>query len=223
MKAKKSGTLALIIVSIIALYVVGTTFLIIGLSTYNPYYVFVFLGAIFLLLGILFTCLTISDYNLMIKYKNKVSEALALIDIHLKMRFDLVPNLVNVVKGYAKHEQETFKSVIEVRNKFLKTKSEEKKIDCANKCLSGLKTIFSVVENYPELKASKVFKNLMDELSTIEDKLVAARRIYDGNVTTYNTYIQVFPKNILAGIFGFEPCKLFKIDTGENILPEVKL
>ena len=223
MKTKNKVVLATIILGILSLYVVGIGLIVLGLDGRDSYYVLVFVGAIMVLLGILFTALMISDYNLMVRYRNKVSEALALVDIHLKMRFDLVPNLVNVVKGYAKHEKETLEKVIEMRNKALGAKDEEKKIGYANKLLSGMKTIFAVVENYPDLKASKVFKNLMDELSSIEDKLVASRRIYDSNVTTYNTQIQVFPKNIVAGIFEFEKCKLFKIETGENIFPDVRL
>ena len=165
--------------------------------------------------------MVITAYNKAVKYRNKVQEGLSLIDIHLKMRFDLVPNLVKVVKGYAKHEKEVFKEVIELRNQAIEAVTETDKIDCANKLLSGIKSVVAIAEDYPELKSKSLYKKLMTDLGEIEDRIVASRRIYDSNVNLYNTHIETFPNNIICKCFGFYREKLFKIETGEQIVPNV--
>lgn len=170
---------------------------------------------------VLLLILIIAKYNKMIRYKNKVSEALSLIDIHLKMRFDLVPNLVETVKGYAKHEQETFVKTLELRALAVGAKTEKEKLEYSNQLVPKMKDIVMIAEDYPKLQADKLYKSLMEQLTDIEDRLVSSRRIYDSNVGLYNTLIQTFPNNAIAKIYGFEKETLFKIDSGENICPRV--
>ena len=177
---------------------------------------------LFVITVILFI-IVITTYNKAVKYRNKVREGLSLIDIHLKMRFDLVPNLVNAVKGYAKHEKEVFAEVIELRNKAVDATNENEKIEYANKLLSGIKSVVAIAEDYPELKAKSLYKKLMNSLVEIEDRIVASRRIYDSNVNLYNTHIETFPNNIICKCFGFSREELFRIETGEQIVPNVAI
>ena len=170
-----------------------------------------------MIFGIVVAIVAASTYNKLVRYRNKVKESLALIDIHLKLRFDLIPNLVNTVKGYAKHEEKVFEEVVKLRNQAVKLENEEEKLAVANRIVPKIKHILMIAENYPKLKADALFKSLMDELSTVEDKIVASRRIYDSNVNAYNTLIQTFPNNIFAFIFRFEKQEMFKIDAGENL------
>lgn len=177
-------------------------------------------GVLIGLLGIIFIALIVT-YNKMIRYRNKVQEALSLVDIHLKMRFDLIPNLVNTVKGYAKHEKETFKQTIALRNAAVNTTDEQEKLELSNKLVPKMKDIIMIAENYPELKAQALYKSLMEQLVDIEDRIVSARRIYDSNVNLYNTLISTFPNNVIASTFKFEKQQMYKIDAGENICPKV--
>lgn len=174
---------------------------------------------IFLVLVWLLSC--VPAYNKMVRYRNKVKESLRLVDIHLKLRFDLIPNLVSTVKGYVKHEKEIFSKLIALREKAIEANDEKEKLDYANEIVPNMKHVIAVAEDYPELKADSLFKSLMEELILVEDKLAAARRFYDSNVSEYNTLISVFPNNFVAKMFGFEELELFKIDVGENI--EVKI
>lgn len=166
---------------------------------------------------------TISKYNKMIKYKNKVEESLRLIDIHLKLRFDLIPNLVKTVKAYSKHENEIFNKLIEIRKLALKEKDEKQKIRYANEMVPDMRKVLFIAEDYPELKADAMYKSLMEELILIEDKIAAARRFYDSNVNEYNTLIEVFPNNFIANIFGFKKLELFKIDVGEGFSSKINI
>ena len=165
----------------------------------------------------------VSAYNKMIRYRNKVKESLALIDIHLKLRFDLIPNLVKTVKEYAKHENEIFTKIIETRKLAVQSKDEKEKLEYANELVPQMRGVLAIAENYPELKADALFRSLMEELVLIEDKLVASRRFYDSNVNQYNTLIGVFPNNIVASIFGFKEMELFKIDVGEGFASKLDL
>ena len=130
--------------------------------------------------------------------------------------------MVNTIKGYAKHEQTLFKDVIKLRNQAANSTDEKEKLEFANKLVPQMKNIIAVAEGYPELKSSAMFKSLMDQLVDIEDRLVAARRIYDSNVNAYNTTIEVFPNNILGFMFEFKKEEMFKIDAGESIVISVK-
>lgn len=179
--------------------------------------IFIVIIIIFLLL------LCVSKYNKMVRYRNKVKESLRLIDIHLKLRFDLIPNLVSTVKGYVKHEKEIFNKLIELRKKAVETNDEKEKLEYANEIVPNMKHVIAVAEDYPELKADSLFKSLMEEIVLIEDKLAASRRFYDSNVSEYNTLISVFPNNIVASMFGFKEMELFKIDVGENISVKINV
>lgn len=178
-------------------------------------------GIVLLVLLFILAIILVVKYNKMIKYRNKVQESLSLVDIQLKMRFDLIPNLVNTVKGYAKHEKETFKETIALRNAAVAATDEHEKLELSNKLVPKMKDIIMIAEDYPELQAQKLYKSLMEQLVDIEDRIVSARRIYDSNVNIYNTLISTFPNNMLASAFRFEKEKMYKIDAGENICPKV--
>jgi LemA protein len=156
----------------------------------------------------------IGMYNGLIKLKNRVDEAWSDIDVQLKRRYDLIPNLVETVKGYAAHEQATFEKVIQARNAAMAAqKGGDAKAQAeAENALSGtLKTIFALAENYPDLKANQNFLELQRELTDTEDKIQASRRFYNGNVRDFNTKLQVFPTNLIANMLGFKTREFFEI------------
>lgn len=184
------------------------------------------LSTIFFVLAVLFFILFIMVvvvYNQMVSHRNKVRESFALIDIQLKMRFDLIPNLVETVKGYTKHEEKVFKSISKLRNAALKTTDEKEKLECANKMLPMMRNVIAIAENYPELKSQTLYQDLMEQLSDIEDRIAASRRIYDINVNEYNTLIEKFPNSLFAKSFGFARTELFKIDTAEKAVSKIVL
>ena len=209
---KRKGSFAIVLYYLfsIVLMIAGVTLMLLNKN-------FFILSVIVAILGLIIFLYGITSYNKMIKYSNKVNESLSLIDIHLKLRFDLVPNLVNVVKGYAKHEKEVFEEVTKLRAMANESVSEKEKIDLANQALGKIKHIIAVAENYPDLKANTVYKSLMQELVLIEDKIVASRRFYDSNVNAYNTLLEVFPRNIVAKGHGFKRMEMFRIDAGERL------
>ncbi|MDR2189782.1 MAG: LemA family protein [Candidatus Peribacteria bacterium] len=139
----------------------------------------------------------ISLYNKIIRLQTTRENAFSDIDVQMKMRFDLVDNLVNTVKGYAKHEKSTLNDIIEARNKFATAKNMKEKADANNQVSSALKSIFALAESYPDLKANQNFLQLQNELSDIENKIAAARRFFNATTKEYNTTIQQFPANVL--------------------------
>ncbi len=163
------------------------------------------------------------SYNKLVRYKNKVAESLALIDIQLKLRFDLIPNLVATVKGYASHEEKVFSEITKLRKQAIEATDEAQKLEYANAIVPKMRAIIAIAENYPQLKADALFKSLMDELVLIEDKIVASRRFYDSNVNLYNTALEVWPTNVIAKLYEFKKEPLFKIDAGERIAVKVEL
>lgn len=158
----------------------------------------------------------INLYNSLVKLRVLVEEAWSGIDVQLKRRYDLIPNLVETVKGYAKHEKELFEKVSELRSSAMSAGSIEKKGKIENQLTETLRTVFAVAENYPELKADSSFMKLQDELTSIEEEIQSSRRYYNGTVRDFNTKIQVFPTNLLAGIFGFETREFFEAEEGER-------
>jgi LemA protein len=157
----------------------------------------------------------IATYNSLITLKNRTDEAWSDIDVQLKRRYDLIPNLIETVKGYAKHEREVFERVTEARTAAMvaREKGNPGEIAKTENALSGaLKTLFAVAENYPDLKASQNFLQLQDELTDTENKIMAARRFYNGNVRDFNIKIQKFPNNLIAGPLGFKPREFFEIE-----------
>ena len=152
--------------------------------------------AIVIVIGIWY----VSIYNKIIRMKNRIEASFAQIDAHLKQRYDLIPNLVEIVKGYAKHEKETLTAVIEARNSALSATSVEEK-ESANKGLSSaLKTVFALAESYPDLKANEGFVKLQTQLSEIEEKLLQARKYYNAVIREFNNLVEVFPSSIVANI-----------------------
>lgn len=148
-------------------------------------------------------------YNSLIVTKMRVSEAFSQIDVQLKRRADLIPNLVETVKGYAKHEKELFEKVTEERANLVSAKGAAQKADANNQLSETLKSIFAVAENYPDLKASQNFMELQDELSDTENKIAYARQFYNSTVLDYNTKLQVFPNVFLAKILNFKEAEFF--------------
>lgn len=151
-------------------------------------------------------------YNALVQARNRVNEGWADIDVQLRRRYDLVPNLVETVKGYMRHEREVFEKVTEARARGLEAKTVKEHGQAENMLTEALKTLFAVSENYPDLKASQNFLELQRELRDTEDKIQAARRFYNGVVRDYNTKIQSVPTNIIANLFRFASREFFELE-----------
>ncbi|MAF14126.1 MAG: hypothetical protein CMI53_04525 [Parcubacteria group bacterium] len=161
-------------------------------------------------------------FNSLIRLKNRSQEAFSDIDVQLKRRHDLIPNLVDTVKGYAKHEKELFENVTKARTAAINAGGIEAKGAAENMLSQALKSIFAVAENYPDLKASQNFLQLQDELSDTENKIQAARRFYNSNARDFNIKIEVFPNNLVAGMLGFTKFDFFQADNKERENVKVK-
>ncbi len=157
----------------------------------------------------------IGMYNGLIQSRNKVENAWSQIDVQLQRRFDLIPNLVEAVKGYMTHEQETLTKVTELRSSWANATTVAEKAELDNELTGALKTIMAVSENYPDLKASQNFSELQEELRNTENKISYARQFYNDSATMYNTKLQVVPTNIIASMFNFKEQELFKTDSEE--------
>jgi LemA protein len=181
---------------------------------------------IIIIVVLLILAFIIFEYNKLVALTNRAKEALADIDVQLKRRHDLIPNLVEIVKGYAIHEREVFVKVTEARTKAMEareSKDLKKMAQAENFLAETLKTLFAVAENYPDLKASQNFLELQRELTDTEDKIMAARRFYNANVRDLNIAIESFPTNIIASIFGFKKMDFFEISIPEEKeTPKVK-
>ncbi len=158
----------------------------------------------------------VAVYNGLIKLKNRTDEAWSDIDVQLKRRYDLIPNLIETVKGYAKHEQGTLEKVIQARNQAMQAGGTAEKAKAENELSQTLKSIFALSESYPDLKANQNFAKLQDELSDTENKIQAARRFYNGNVRDFNIKIEVFPNNIIANSLKFTKKEFFEIENQEE-------
>ncbi len=169
------------------------------------------IGAIILVIFIL----VIGLYNSLVQAKIKVDNAWSQIDVQLQRRFDLIPNFVETVKGYMAHEKETFEKIAELRTSWANTQSVAEKANLDNQLSNALKTIMAVSESYPELKANQNFSELSEELRNTENKISFSRQFYNDSVTIYNTKLQVFPSNIIAGMFNFKARDLFKTESEE--------
>jgi LemA protein len=157
----------------------------------------------------------IATYNGLITLKNRVAEAASDIDVQLKRRYELIPNLVNTVKGYAKHEKDTLEQLTEARAGLM-TGSTADKIKASNAITDTLKSLFAVAENYPDLKANTNFLQLQTDLTDTQDKIMAAQRFYNGNVRDFNTKIEVFPTNIYAKQLGFGKFEFIEAEEDEK-------
>jgi LemA protein len=159
--------------------------------------------------------MVIGLYNGLVTLNNRVKEAWSDINVQLKRRYDLIPNLIETVKGYAKHESSVFTNVTKARTEAMQAKGIDDKGKAENQLSQTLKSIFAVAENYPDLKASANFLSLQDELTDTENKIEAARRFYNGNVRDFNTKLQTFPTNIFGKQLGFSNQPFFEMDEAE--------
>lgn len=170
---------------------------------------------IILAIVILLILWVISVYNGLVKSRMKVKNSWSQIDVQLQRRFDLIPNLVESVKGYMKHESGTLEKIAELRTSWANANTVAEKADLDNQLSGTLKTIMAVSENYPELKANQNFTDLQQQLKDTENKISYSRQFYNDSVTMYNTKLEVIPSNIIASIFNFKPEELFKAESGE--------
>lgn len=170
-----------------------------------------YIGYILLGLVVLVAFYAVGGYNTLVSLRNQVEEAFSTMDVYLTKRYDLIPNLVETVKGYAKHEKETLEAVISARNKAVNATTMEGKIEAENAMSGVIGRLFALAEAYPDLKANTNFLDLQNQLKSIEDDIANARKYFNGVTRQYNTKIEVFPMNILAGIFGFTKKPLFVV------------
>src|SRR4051794_17055514 len=177
---------------------------------------------IIVVLIVLFVIILIAMYNGLVKLRNKVENAWAQIDVQLKRRYDLIPNLVETVKGYAAHERETLEAVIAARNSAMSAGTPQEQAQAENVLSGALKSIFALSEAYPDLKANQNFLNLQEELTSSEDRIAYARQFYNDSVQNYNTGIQSFPRNLLAGMFNFSARQFFQTEEGASAVPKVE-
>lgn len=162
-------------------------------------------------------------YNSLVKHKNNVDEAYSTMDVYMKKRYDLIPNLVETVKGYAKHETETLENVMQARYSCMTASSAEEKAEKENMLSGTLKTLFSVAENYPNLKANENFVELQSSLQNLETEIASSRKYYNGCAKTYNIKVESFPTNLLAKMFKFEKRTLFEVAAEEErVAPKVQ-
>lgn len=172
-------------------------------------------GFIFLIVVGVIALYVVLAYNGLVTLKNRVEEAWSDIEVQMKRRYDLIPNLVNTVKGYAAHEQTAFEKVTEARAKAMSATGIADKGAAENMLAGALKSVFAIAEAYPDLKANQNFLELQQELSDTENKIQASRRFYNGNVRDLNTKIETFPSNIIAGMFSFAKREFFELDESE--------
>ena len=163
------------------------------------------------------------QYNSFIKLSNRVKEAFSTMDVYLKKRWDLVPNLVEVVKGYTKHESATLEEIVKLRNSSYDKMSLSDKIDTNQQLTDELYKIMAISENYPDLKASQNFSDLAHQLSTIEDEIANSRKYYNAVVRNFNTKVEMFPSNIISKIFNFKSSKMIEADADEKNNVKVEL
>lgn len=163
----------------------------------------------------------ITMYNGFVKLKNKVEEAFATMDVYMKKRFDLIPNLVETVKGYAAHEKETLQAVTEARTAIMNAKTTEERLENEGVLSGALKSLFAVSEAYPDLKANQNFLDLQKQLQKVEEDIANSRKYYNAVVREYNTKTETFPANLIAGMFGFTKKAMFEINESERENVEV--
>ena len=181
-------------------------------------FVYIIIGLVILII-----LYAVGVFNSLIRLKNRTDEAWSDIDVQLKRRHDLIPNLVETVKGYASHERQAFENVTNARAKAISAQGIAEKAKAENALSNTLKTLFAVAEAYPDLKASTNFLELQRELSDTENKIQASRRFYNGNVRDFNIRIESFPSRIVAGMLKFTKREFFEIEEpAERAVPEVK-
>lgn len=161
-------------------------------------------------------------YNSLVSYRNRVKNAWSQIDVQLGRRADLIPNLVETVKGYAEHEKSVFKEVTKARSSIMSAQTVKESQDANNMLTGALKSLFAVAENYPDLKANQNFLELQQQLTETEDKIAYSRQFYNDTVLRYNNKCQMFPSNLIASMFHFEEAEFFEVEETANTLPKVE-
>jgi len=177
---------------------------------------------ILIIVGILIVFWAISVYNKLIALRNRVKDQWAQIDVQLKRRFDLIPNLVETVKGYTKHESETLEAVIKARNTYVSATLPEDQMKADGELTKAISKLFALTESYPELKANTNFQALQQELTETESKIASARQFYNDTVMVYNNKVDMVPSNIIAGLFRFEKEAFFEANETERQNVQVK-
>ena len=179
----------------------------------------------YILIGIIILIILyfLITFNGFIRLSNKVNEAFSVMDVYLKKRWDLIPNLVETVKGYAKHEKDTLESVINLRSGDYDILTNEEKISANTKITNGISKIMALAENYPNLKASENFRNLSKELTKLEDEIAQSRKYYNATVRLFNNKVGMFPSNIIAIILGYKEKKMFEAKDSERDMVKVEL
>ena len=173
---------------------------------------------IYLIIGViaLLVIYVLVTYNVFVKMKNRVDESFSTMDVYLKKRWDLIPNIVETVKGYAKHEKSTFSDVIKLRKGAYDNMSSDEKIKATQQLSKGITKIMALAEQYPDLKANENFKDLSTQLTKIEDEIANSRKYYNGTVREFNDKVQMFPSNIVAKIFGYKAKIMFEATEEER-------
>jgi len=184
-----------------------------------PFFTVVSLGCIF---GFIILILGIEQYNLLVEYRNEVRKAWAQIDVQLNRRADLIPNLVETVKGYAEHESTVLSNVTHARAGLMNANTVEGTVQANNELNSTLKTLFAVAEDYPDLKANENFIDLQNQLRETEDKIGVSREFYNDAVLKYNNQCESFPGNIFASLFNFNTASFFVLEGEVRQVPKVK-
>lgn len=177
---------------------------------------------IILVFVVLIAMYVVSTYNGLVVSRNKVRDQFSQIDVQLKRRFDLIPNLVETVKGYAKHESETLEKVIQARSNYSNAKTDAEKVEASKEMSRGVMSIMALAESYPDLKANTNFVDLQEQLKEVEDKIGYARQFYNDSVLMYNNKIEMFPSNLVALIFKFNKEAFFETDEKERENVQVK-
>ena len=180
--------------------------------------IYVIIGVVVLILVYIFI-----EFNSFVKLNNKVKEAFATMDVYLKKRWDLIPNLVETVKGYAKHEKDTLEEVVKLRNGDYDTMSDDEKINANTKITNGVSKIMALAESYPELKANRNFLDLSKNLTKVEDEIAQSRKYYNATVRVFNNKIGMFPSSIIGKLFGYHEKRMFEASETERNNIKVEL
>ena len=178
---------------------------------------------VIIVLVVIIALYVINTRNALVVLRNKVKDQLSQIDVQLKRRFDLIPNLVETVKGYAKHEKSTLEDVVKARNTYLSASTPEDQLKADGQLTAAVNKLFALAESYPDLKANKLFQNLQVELVGTEDKIAFARQFYNDCVQKYNTAIMMFPTNMFAKLLKYDKKEYFKIEEKDKELGKISL
>ncbi|MEG1597082.1 MAG: LemA family protein [Bacilli bacterium] len=180
------------------------------------WYILIGIVVLVVLIGLFF----LNTYNKLILLKNRKDDGWAQIDVELKRRADLIPGLVETVKGYAKHEEKTFEAVVKARNSFVTANSVEEEMEASNQITGALNKLFSLTESYPDLKANTNFLSLQNDLKEIETNIKLSRQLYNDSVLTYNNKVETVPSNIVANMFHFKKCPYYEVNETDRLNPK---